>query len=173
MEQQTLNSTPRDNNSLYESPIDVRPVVDDDTESDNTTPNSPIGGDGPPNSKYHLFSNSPSEMGSEKEEEQENKEVAVKAEEGRKEEADEIIRACEANYDAMERDGTLRRLNRMSRHHKFNEMGESIDKDDDQNANPQEDSDSESESSQQSSDVYVEDDTDAPNRFNNVSSSLP
>ena len=66
------------------------------------------------------------------EEEQEQEKVAVKAEEGRKEEADEIFRECEANYNAMEKDGTLRRLNRMSRHHNFNEMGESFDKSDQQ-----------------------------------------
>ena len=131
-EQQTINSPHRDNNSFYESPIDLRPVVDEDTDSDNTTPSSPK--DGPTNNKYQLFSNAPSEMGSIKsvEEEQEQEKVAVKAEEGRKEEADEIFRECEANYNAMEKDGTLRRLNRMSRHHNFNEMGESFDKSDQQ-----------------------------------------
>ena len=85
------------------------------------------------------------------------------------EEADEIIRACEKNYEEMEQDGTLKRLNRMSKHQKFIDFGEGGDlagNPDNENQHPPEEYtrprfDSEI-SSGQSSMEYVEDDSDVP-----------
>ena len=106
-----------------------------------------------------------SENSSEEHDSKEGEEEQVAAKEEKlEEEADEIIRECEANYNEMERDGTLRRLNRKS--HRFNEfnVGGNIDEKEGDKQKPRpesapaENNDSDNDSSAQSSDAYIEDD---------------